>query len=670
MVESDGSCGEEHAGEQCPSPSREAVGVDGALPNVERLRQQGNAYMQRGACGKAVRCYSRALELLERLHKEEHTSDARNLEETEALLLSNRAAALFNLQRFQEALADADRCTALRPQWSKAHRRRGQSLLHLGEFEAAADALQTAQQLAQEQWKQELASRGLDADTIIATYEKLTAEQGAPSDLGPETLASLPPKPATLQEIEAVSLFAALLCDLQAAMFVLPPEPALSLLRDCPVFTITDQHGQPFFITDEDGEQICSFYFDVSDAEQTIGWIQSQDEELGKRAQIVSVDLTRALRMVADTQRERFERTRRRGLKDGATAGISACTLPTHAFQFRPSLTAVETAVELWRAQEKALRENAGAEDQQTMDELEEITVENFNGIPIFQAKGLTLLQGNRQYVPLFFDKNDLDFAWTQLRSAAEEAVSSGRQIQHPNVEFNVGVPVPPDQVPEQCEIDVGTLEDVLRRMAQAAAEAADEFSVILFVPSRKSLEHLKRPFPLDELAKSEEDAERAQSAFASQTGTETANAISPSRATDESARAAESTTTLTPEQRKMLLQRLAMQRIAQSATLARNRVVAQRAAAAVAAAATDSDKKNADVGVRRDDRAGALNASSISTASEPLTAREIVLRGGDRETVRAYLEARLAQWKKPQQEQEPSLPKEERLSANTTETT
>jgi tetratricopeptide (TPR) repeat protein len=668
MVESDDSGSNEHTGEQSVSPSRE-ITAENVLLNVERLRQQGNTYLQRGACGKAVRCYTRALELLERLQGDERAREVQNLEETEALLLSNRAAALFNLQRFQEALSNADSCIALRPQWPKAHRRRGQSLLHLGDFEAAADALQTAQQLAQEQWKKELQSQGLDADAIIAAYEQLAAENQTSSELNPEEVASLPPKPANLQEIEAVSLFAALLCDLQAAMFVLPPEPALSLLRDCPVFTITDLHGQPFFITDEDGEQICSFYFDIADAEQTISWIQSQDEELGKRAQIVSVDLTRALRMVADTQRERFERTLRRGLKDGATAGISACTLSTHAFQFRPSLSAVEIAVELWRAQEKALRENAGSEDQQAMDELEEITVENFNGIPIFQAKGLTLLQGNRQYVPLFFDKNDLDFAWNQLRSAAEEAIASGRQIQHPNVEFNVGVPVPPEQVPEQCEIDVGTLEDVLRRMAQAVDEAADEFSVILFVPSRKSLEYLKRPFPLDELAKSEEETDRAQSAFASQSSSGTANAVSTSQSAEQREPTATNATVLTPEQRKMLLQRLAMQRIAQSAMMARHRAAAQRAAATTPA--SDTDAKHSNDATRQGERAGAAvpAASLLSTSSEPMTAREIVQRGGDRETVRAYLEVRLAQWKKQQQEQESSRPAEDRLSANTAET-
>jgi hypothetical protein len=661
MVESDASDGSVHSVEQSCSPGR-AVSLESSLRSIESLRQQGNTFLKRGASGKAVRCYSRALDSIERLRSTVHGADTSELEETEALLLSNRAAALYNLLRFQEALDDANRCVALRPQWAKAHRRRGQSLLHLGNLEAAADALQTAQQLAQEQWKKELLRDGCDADAIIAAYEKLENNASALANSKPPVPESLPPKPPALQEIETVAVFAALLCDLQAAMFVLPPEPALGLLRNCPVFTITDELGQPFFLTDEDGEQVCSFYFDVDDVKETLEWIRSEDEQLGMRAQIVSVDLPRALRLVADTQRERFERTLRRGLKDGAAAGISACYRSTHTFQFRPSLEAVKTAVHLWRAQEKALRENPESDDHTGNNELDEITVENFNGIPIFQAKGLTVLQNYRQRVPLFFDKNDLDFAWRELRLTAEEAMQSGRQIEHPDVEFNVGVPVPPDEVPEECEVDVGTLEDVLHRMAQAANEGSDEFSVILFVPSRRSTEYLGLPYPLDELHKTDTDAEDSQlsstdaeenelqSSFAA-LGAPGSTRTEPEACAPKE-RSTEASSSLTPAQRKLLLQRLATQRIAKSTLRMRNRTTGTRAAAS-GASKTSSTMNAANTSAAAAAAAPASDGQSASTtlASEPLTAREIVLRGGDRETVRAYLEARFAQRRKQHQE-------------------
>ncbi|XP_015747421.1 PREDICTED: dnaJ homolog subfamily C member 7-like [Acropora digitifera] len=53
-----------------------------------------------------------------------------NFEITTALL-SNRCLALINLKKFKEALADADRCTKIRPKWFRGHSRRGNCLLPL-----------------------------------------------------------------------------------------------------------------------------------------------------------------------------------------------------------------------------------------------------------------------------------------------------------------------------------------------------------------------------------------------------------------------------------------------------------------------------------------------------------------------------------------------------------
>ncbi len=106
-------------------------------------------------------------------------------------------------------------------------------------------------------------------------------------------------------------------------------------------------------------------------------------------------------------------------------------------------------------------------------DDDTELTVDNFNGIPIFQAKGLTLLQNNEQLIPLFFSKWDLEAAWKQL--AQSNAAD----------------------VPGECEIDVGTLEDVLRRMSESKTK---EFESVFFVPSRESMQAIGAKFPLDDL--------------------------------------------------------------------------------------------------------------------------------------------------------------------------
>ncbi|KAJ7371742.1 TPR and ankyrin repeat-containing protein 1 [Desmophyllum pertusum] len=46
-------------------------------------------------------------------------------------LLSNRCLALINLKKFNEALADAEKCTKIRPKWFRGHSRLGTCLLHL-----------------------------------------------------------------------------------------------------------------------------------------------------------------------------------------------------------------------------------------------------------------------------------------------------------------------------------------------------------------------------------------------------------------------------------------------------------------------------------------------------------------------------------------------------------
>jgi tetratricopeptide (TPR) repeat protein len=56
------------------------------------------------------------------------------------VLFSNRAAALTKLGRFDAALADADAALALRPDWAKAHFRRGAALFGARRFADAAAA--------------------------------------------------------------------------------------------------------------------------------------------------------------------------------------------------------------------------------------------------------------------------------------------------------------------------------------------------------------------------------------------------------------------------------------------------------------------------------------------------------------------------------------------------
>ena len=556
--------------------------------------------MASGAFAKAARQYTKALEL-----------DPAN-----AVLFSNRSAAHFNLRQFTESLEDAESAILCDSMWWKAYKRKGLSLIHMQRYEEAIEALE----------------EGLKIVKKNAEMEK--------------------------------NLEFARACQEQAQNLYILPEPhMMQRLESVPVFIVTDDVGQPFFITYEDGQQVCTFYFDKADANSTLDWIKSENPDLGDTARVIHITLNQAFNLAQETQKQYYEETTRAAVEEDrrAAMGEQPVTLakdidgsdeekddsgkseeevkkeekvepppspPTQSeknaetkegeetkksdekadddsliddnaplsFQFRPELRQVQIAVELLnknpnppvrpilrdppsvrKAKAEAAAEAAAAaaaaeagvvteakprtssccspkgcsaapaevaetdqpktedgdksgdvkmvkvEDSKSLvsyskagdvtmakadeakasdvkmedvgeeakekiekaaeeakakvlneEDDEELTVDNFNGIPIFQAKGLTLLQNNEQLIPLFFSKWDLEQAWKQLMTANST------------------------DVPKECEVDVGTLEDVLRRMSESKTK---EFESVFFVPSRESMKAIGAKFPLDDLA-------------------------------------------------------------------------------------------------------------------------------------------------------------------------
>ena len=79
---------------------------------AERVKAQGNDALKQGKYAEAASLYGQAI----------------GLDPTNAVYYSNRSSALASLSRFDKALADADKCVELRPDWAKAHLRRAGAL--------------------------------------------------------------------------------------------------------------------------------------------------------------------------------------------------------------------------------------------------------------------------------------------------------------------------------------------------------------------------------------------------------------------------------------------------------------------------------------------------------------------------------------------------------------
>jgi len=95
---------------------------------VEQLKADGNAVFREGRYSDAANLYSQAAEL-----------DPHN-----GVLFSNRSGALTALGAYDRALADADRCVELRPDWPKGHARRAAALHGLRRFRDAVHAYDRA----------------------------------------------------------------------------------------------------------------------------------------------------------------------------------------------------------------------------------------------------------------------------------------------------------------------------------------------------------------------------------------------------------------------------------------------------------------------------------------------------------------------------------------------
>ena len=101
---------------------------------AEYLKAKGNAAMQRKQYEKAKSHYTDALKLAP-------------TGPTSHVYFSNRAAALLSMRNFNEAVWDAERSIALKPNYAKAHARLGLAHFHLERYQEAAESYTLAVKL-------------------------------------------------------------------------------------------------------------------------------------------------------------------------------------------------------------------------------------------------------------------------------------------------------------------------------------------------------------------------------------------------------------------------------------------------------------------------------------------------------------------------------------------
>mmetsp|Transcript_31441 Transcript_31441/g.59090 ORF Transcript_31441/g.59090 Transcript_31441/m.59090 type:complete len:328 (+) Transcript_31441:299-1282(+) len=126
-------------------------------------QRRGNAAFRAGDYELAVHHYTAAVRLVAAQWEEGTWLDV-------ATLYSNRSAAFALLGRFTRSLADAEEALEHKPNWSKAHLRRGVACYHLQQYMEAVEALSQARKLA---------SEAGDSVTAAAAEEHLALSQDA-----------------------------------------------------------------------------------------------------------------------------------------------------------------------------------------------------------------------------------------------------------------------------------------------------------------------------------------------------------------------------------------------------------------------------------------------------------------------------------------------------------
>ncbi|MEC5031412.1 MAG: Tic22 family protein [Oscillatoria sp. PMC 1051.18] len=210
----------------------------------------------------------------------------------------------------------------------------------------------------------------------------------------------------------------------------LPEAEVVEKLRSVPVFTVTDAQGAPLVINDDrqNDRAVAGVFISQDDANAFLERLKRENPDLGNQVRVTPVSLG-AVYQLGQENRDRSD-------------GLS--------FAFVPIDEQVESAETLIR--------QGGQE------------IDEFRGVPLFVAKAgneqryLTLQQGDRQMVPFFFEREQL-----------QTMVDTFKQ-QNPELAATV-------------KVQVVNLEGVIETLRTSENQQLNQ---ILLVPSQESMEFLR----------------------------------------------------------------------------------------------------------------------------------------------------------------------------------
>jgi len=184
-------------------------------------------------------------------------------------------------------------------------------------------------------------------------------------------------------------------------VLALTQEQIVQKLRPIPVFTIANNDGAPLVAAPPDGQKgnpVAGVFITQQDAQAFLDGLKNRSPEVAKNVRVVPVSLAEVyqLNQVTKEKKEKLD------------------------FAFVPSQQQVTTA--------QALVKQSDKKDQQ------------FTGTPLFVARGgaekgyLTIQQGNKSVIPMFFKKEELQSLMDRFKQQ-DPKVASTLEIQVLNLE-------------------------------------------------------------------------------------------------------------------------------------------------------------------------------------------------------------------------------------------